>query len=112
MANIWAKKPLDLLLAECQETGEHTPEPDIGRFSTYGSGRGRNHRRRNFCYVRAWSAFAGPGLMLSFVLSGLGCAFAGLCYAEFAAMIPWRAALTPMLMPRWVNFLPGSSVGI
>ena len=26
--------------------------------------------------------------MLSFVLSGLGCAFAGLCYAEFAAMIP------------------------
>src|SRR5262249_13612207 len=30
----------------------------------------------------------GPGLMLSFVLSGLGCAFAALCYAEFAAMIP------------------------
>jgi len=26
--------------------------------------------------------------MLSFVVSGLGCAFAGLCYAEFAAMIP------------------------
>ena len=32
--------------------------------------------------------YAGPGLMLSFVLSGLGCAFAALCYAEFAAMIP------------------------
>ena len=32
--------------------------------------------------------YAGPGLMLSFVLSGSGCAFAGLCYAEFAAMIP------------------------
>ena len=32
--------------------------------------------------------YAGPGLMLSFVLSGIGCAFAGLCYAEFAAMIP------------------------
>ena len=32
--------------------------------------------------------YAGPSLMLSFVLSGLGCAFAGLCYAEFAAMIP------------------------
>src|SRR4030081_1875695 len=26
--------------------------------------------------------------MLAFVISGLGCAFAGLCYAEFAAMIP------------------------
>jgi APA family basic amino acid/polyamine antiporter len=32
--------------------------------------------------------YAGPALMLSFVLSGMGCAFAALCYAEFAAMIP------------------------
>ncbi|MEO6882505.1 MAG: amino acid permease [Bacteroidia bacterium] len=31
---------------------------------------------------------AGPALVLSFVLSGIGCAFAGLCYAEFASMIP------------------------
>lgn len=31
---------------------------------------------------------AGPAVVLSFVLSGLGCAFAGLCYAEMAAMIP------------------------
>lgn len=32
--------------------------------------------------------YAGPSLMLSFVLAGIGCALAGLCYAEFAAMIP------------------------
>jgi APA family basic amino acid/polyamine antiporter len=31
---------------------------------------------------------AGPAVVLSFVLAGLGCLFAGLCYAEFAAMIP------------------------
>ena len=31
---------------------------------------------------------AGPALALSFVIAGIGCAFAGLCYAEFAAMLP------------------------
>ena len=31
---------------------------------------------------------AGPALVLSFIVAGLGCAFAGLCYAEFAAMVP------------------------
>jgi APA family basic amino acid/polyamine antiporter len=31
---------------------------------------------------------AGPGIVYSFILAGVGCAFAGLCYAEFAAMIP------------------------
>jgi APA family basic amino acid/polyamine antiporter len=31
---------------------------------------------------------AGPAIVLSFILAGLGCLFAGLCYAEFAAMIP------------------------
>jgi len=32
--------------------------------------------------------YAGPGLMLSFVVAGIGCALAALCYAEFAAMVP------------------------
>ncbi|MGH8139976.1 MAG: amino acid permease [Steroidobacteraceae bacterium] len=32
--------------------------------------------------------YAGPALPLSFIIAGLGCTFAGLCYAEFAAMIP------------------------
>ena len=31
---------------------------------------------------------AGPALALSFIIAGIGCTFAGLCYAEFAAMIP------------------------
>lgn len=31
---------------------------------------------------------AGPGIMLSFIIAAVGCAFAGLCYAEFASMIP------------------------
>ncbi|MDR1090652.1 MAG: amino acid permease, partial [Prevotella sp.] len=32
--------------------------------------------------------YAGPALTISFVISALGCLFAGLCYAEFASMIP------------------------
>ena len=31
---------------------------------------------------------AGPAIVLSFIVAGLGCLFAGLCYAEFASMIP------------------------
>jgi basic amino acid/polyamine antiporter, APA family len=37
---------------------------------------------------QAAAQYAGPAIVLSFVISGLACAFAGLCYAEFASMIP------------------------
>jgi APA family basic amino acid/polyamine antiporter len=37
---------------------------------------------------RAAAAYAGPAIVLSFIVSGFGCLFAGLCYAEFASMIP------------------------
>src|SRR5258707_15007109 len=36
----------------------------------------------------AAAAYAGPGVVFSFMIAGLGCLFAGLCYAEFASMIP------------------------
>src|SRR5690349_14840911 len=37
---------------------------------------------------QAAAEHAGPALIISFIVAGIACAFAGLCYAEFAAMIP------------------------
>ena len=37
---------------------------------------------------QAAATFAGPGVVYSFAIAGLGCLFAGLCYSEFASMIP------------------------
>jgi APA family basic amino acid/polyamine antiporter len=36
----------------------------------------------------AAAQFAGPALVLSFIMAGIACGLAGLCYAEFAAMLP------------------------
>ncbi|HMK86723.1 MAG TPA: amino acid permease [Steroidobacteraceae bacterium] len=36
----------------------------------------------------AAATHAGPAIVISFVIAGIGCAFAGLCYSEFAAMVP------------------------
>src|SRR5690348_3563855 len=88
MANILAKKPLNLLLNEAQETGEHSLRRTLGVFQLTALGVGAIIGAGIFVLSGLGAHYAGPGLMLSFVLSGLGCAFAGLCYAEFAAMIP------------------------
>ncbi len=37
---------------------------------------------------QAAAQYAGPGIVFSFILAGIACTFAGLCYAEFSAMIP------------------------
>ena len=37
---------------------------------------------------QAAANYAGPGIVISFILAGIACAFAGFCYAEFASMIP------------------------
>jgi APA family basic amino acid/polyamine antiporter len=88
MANLLATKPLNLLMEEARETGEHSLHRTLGVFQLTALGVGAIIGAGIFVMVGLGAQYAGPGLSLSFVLSGLGCAFAGLCYAEFAAMIP------------------------
>jgi APA family basic amino acid/polyamine antiporter len=88
MTDIFAKKPLDLLLREAKETGEHCLNRTLGVFQLTALGVGAVIGAGIFVLSGLGAHYAGPGLMLSFVLSGMGCAFAALCYAEFAAMIP------------------------
>ena len=88
MANLWARKPLNMLLAEAEETGEHSLKRTLGPFQLTALGVGAVIGAGIFVLSGLGAHYAGPGLMLSFVLSGTGCAFAALCYAEFAAMIP------------------------
>ncbi len=73
---------------EATETGEHSLKRTLGVFQLTSLGVGAIIGAGIFVMAGLGAHYAGPGLMLSFVLSGLGCAFAGLCYAEFAAMIP------------------------
>lgn len=88
MARLFAKKSMDVLLSEAHAEGEGTLQRSLGAFQLTALGIGAVIGAGIFVLAGLGAHYAGPGLMLSFVLSGLGCAFAGLCYAEFAAMIP------------------------
>src|SRR6201986_4824987 len=88
MAKLFAKKSVKVLLAEAGAEGEGTLQRSLGPFQLTALGIGAVIGAGIFVLAGLGAHYAGPGLMLSFVLSGLGCAFAGLCYAEFAAMIP------------------------
>jgi len=79
---------MDALMAEANAEGEQTLERALGPFQLTALGVGAVIGAGIFVLAGLGAHYAGPGLMLSFVLSGMGCAFAGLCYAEFAAMIP------------------------
>ncbi|MGI8992570.1 MAG: amino acid permease [Bryobacteraceae bacterium] len=88
MTNLLARKPLNRLIEEARETGEHSLKRTLGVVQLTALGVGAVIGAGIFVMAGLGAHYAGPGLMLSFVLSGLGCAFAALCYAEFAAMIP------------------------
>src|SRR5437868_15172546 len=89
MANLLAKKPLNLIMSEAQETGEHSLKRALGAGNLVSLGIGAIIGTGIFVLTGAAAAqYAGPAIVFSFTLAALGCVFAVLCYAEFASMIP------------------------
>src|SRR6185312_6757154 len=89
MANLLARKPLEQLMSEAQETGEHSLRRALGPLNLVTLGIGAIIGAGIFVITgQAAAQFAGPAIIISFILAGTACAFAGLCYSEFASMIP------------------------
>ncbi len=89
MAKLFAVKPLSLLKQEAGEEGEHTLRRSLGPVNLITLGIGAIIGAGIFVLTgQAAALHAGPAVALSFVVAGITCAFAGLCYAEFASIIP------------------------
>jgi len=83
------KKSIPQLLAEANESGEGTLVRSLSSFNLVALGVGAIIGAGLFSLTGIAAADnAGPAVILSFIIAAVGCGFAGLCYAEFASMIP------------------------
>ncbi|MGN6820952.1 MAG: amino acid permease [Sphingomonas sp.] len=78
-------KPLDAILATAEKKSLHR---SLGAFQLTMLGIGAVIGTGIFVLTATAAQKAGPGMMLSFVVAGLVCAFAALCYSELASMVP------------------------
>jgi APA family basic amino acid/polyamine antiporter len=86
--SLFIKKPLDQVLAQAADT-EKGLKRTLGAGNLIALGIGAIIGAGLFVRTAAAAGqAAGPAVTLSFVVAAIGCAFAGLCYAEFASMIP------------------------
>jgi APA family basic amino acid/polyamine antiporter len=86
---LFTKKPIDVLLAQANEEGEHTLKRSLGWPSLTLLGIGGVIGAGIFVLTGQQAALnAGPAIAVSFIIAGIVCAFAALCYAELASMIP------------------------
>jgi len=86
---LFTKKPIEVLIAQANEEGDHTLKRGLGWPSLTLLGIGGVIGAGIFVLTGQQAAInAGPAIVLSFVLAGVICAFAALCYAELASMIP------------------------
>jgi basic amino acid/polyamine antiporter, APA family len=89
MSRLFRVKPMSMLSQEAGEQGEHTLKRSLGAMNLITLGIGAVIGAGIFVLTgQAAAKYAGPAVALSFVLAGITCAFAGLCYAEFASIIP------------------------
>ena len=87
--SLFVKKPLDSLLNEAKDSSGHTLKKTLGAWSLVALGIGAIIGAGLFSITGGAAANqAGPAITISFIVAALGCAFAGLCYAEFSSMIP------------------------
>lgn len=88
MANLWIKKPLEQLLLQAADS-EKGLKRTLGAWSLVALGIGAIIGAGLFVRTAAAaSQAAGPAVTISFIVAAIGCALAGLCYAEFASSIP------------------------
>lgn len=86
--SLFVRKPLNVLLAEAADN-EKGLKKTLGSWSLIALGIGAIIGAGLFSITGGAAANnAGPAITISFIVAGVGCAFAGLCYAEFASMIP------------------------
>lgn len=89
MAKLLATKPISTIMAEASGEGEQTLKRALGPLNLTTLGIGAIIGAGIFVLTGTAAAqFAGPAIVISFIIAGIGCVFAGLCYAEFASMIP------------------------
>src|SRR5678815_6102603 len=87
--SLFVRKPIKALLHESEETGVHTLKRTLTAWGLIALGIGAIIGAGLFSITGMAAAnHAGPAITISFVVAALGCLFAGLCYAEFASMIP------------------------
>lgn len=88
MANLHIRKPLNKLMAEADDS-EKGLKRTLGAGNLVALGIGAIIGAGLFVRTASAAAnYAGPSVTIGFVIAAIGCAFAGLCYAEFASMIP------------------------
>jgi APA family basic amino acid/polyamine antiporter len=87
--SLFIKKPLEQLLAQAAGDSSKSLKRTLGPGNLIALGIGAIIGAGLFVRTaEAAAEAAGPAVVLSFVVAAIGCAFAGLCYAEFASMIP------------------------